>query len=133
MGNMSVDMRLGNPCVKKRDFCINCKSEFMMIRPSIREAVVSRHFIRDLKNEEEMNSIIRDILDCSSLEFTELHKFEENLNGNLIFRAKKEGMHIVYCVDKKLRIIFLRAIKNYTEYKKFLEDKKEITKMISHI
>ena len=132
MGNMSVDMRLGNPCVEKRDFCINCKSEFMMIRPSIREAVVSRHFIRDLKNEEEMNSIIRDILDCSSLEFTELHKFEENLNGNLIFRAKRRGMHIVYCVDKKLRIIFLRAIKNYTEYKKFLEDKKEITKMISH-
>jgi mRNA-degrading endonuclease RelE of RelBE toxin-antitoxin system len=126
-------MRLGNPCVEKRDFCINCKGEFMNVRPSIREAVVSRHFIRDLKNEEEMNSIIRDVLDCSSLEFTELHKFEENLNGNLVFRAKKGGMHIVYCVDKKLRIIFLRAIKNYTEYKKFLEDKKEITKMISHI
>lgn len=125
-------MKVGNPCAEKRDFCINCKSEFMNVRPSIREAVVSKHFVRDLKNEEEMNSIIRDVLDCSSLEFTELHKFEENLDGNLIFRAKKGGMHIVYCVDKKLRIIFLRAIKNYTEYKKFLEDKKEITRMISH-
>jgi mRNA-degrading endonuclease RelE of RelBE toxin-antitoxin system len=104
----------------------------MNVRPLIREVVVSRHFVRDLKNEEEMNSIIRDILDCSSLEFTELHEFEENLDGNLIFRAKRRGMHVVYCVDKKLRIIFLRAIKNYTEYKRFLEDKKEITKMVSH-
>jgi len=50
----------------------------------------------------------------------------------MIFRAKKEGTHIVYCVNKEMRIIFLRAIKNYTEYKKFLEDKKEIKKMIVH-
>jgi mRNA-degrading endonuclease RelE of RelBE toxin-antitoxin system len=129
---MGVDIELGNPCKEKKDFCINCKSEFMMVRPLIKEVAISRHFVRDLKDSEEMNSIIKDVLDCSHLEFTELHKFEENLNGNLIFRAKKEGTHIVYCVDKKLRIIFLRAIKNYTEYKKFLEDKKEIKKMISH-
>jgi mRNA-degrading endonuclease RelE of RelBE toxin-antitoxin system len=105
----------------------------MTIRPSIRNVVVSKHFIRDLKDDEQMNSIINSILNCSHLEFNELHKFEENIDGNLIFRAKKESTHIVYCIDKKMRIIFLRAIKNYTEYKKFLEDKKEIKKMIMHL
>jgi hypothetical protein len=68
----------------------------------------------------------------SELEFTELHKFEENIDGNLVFRAKKEGIHIVYCVDKRKRIIFLRAFRNYGEYGKFLEDKKEIKRMIAH-
>jgi len=102
-----------------------------MIRPSIKEVIVSRHFARDFKNEKEMDYMIKGILDCSDLEFTELHKFEENINGNLVFRAKREGIHIVYCVDKKMRIIFLRAFKNYSEYKKFLEDKKEIEKMIA--
>ena len=104
-----------------------------MIRPSIKGIVVSRHFARDLKNEKEMNSIIKDILGCSDLEFTELHKFEENIDGNLVFRAKKGGIHIVYCVDKKMRIIFLRAFKNYSEYKRFLEDRKEIEKMIARV
>jgi tRNA-dihydrouridine synthase len=124
-------MELGDSCVEKKDFCINCNSEFMMVRPLVRQVAVFRHFVRDLKNNEEMNSIIKDVLDCSHLEFAELHKFEENLNGNLIFRAKKEDLHIVYCVDKKLRIVFLRAIRNFAEYKKFLEDKKEISRMIS--
>jgi mRNA-degrading endonuclease RelE of RelBE toxin-antitoxin system len=102
----------------------------MTVRPSIRSVAISRHFARDLKDEEEATSIVKDVLDCSQLEFHELHKFERNMGGNLIFRAKKEKLHIVYCVDKKLRIIFLRAIKNFTEYKKFLMDSKEIMKLI---
>ncbi len=79
----------------------------MAIRPSIKGIVVSKHFIRDLKDEEKINSIIQNILDCSHLDFNELHKFEEHINGNLIFRARKERLHIVYCIDKeKMRIIF---------------------------
>jgi len=106
----------------------------MMARPLIRGVVVSKHFIRDLKDEEKINSIIQNILDCSHLDFNELHKFEEHVNGNLIFRARKEQLHIVYCIDeKKTRIIFLRALKNFTEYKKFLEKKKEIKKMIESL
>jgi hypothetical protein len=77
------------------------------------------------------NSIVKDVLDCSHLEFHELHKFEKNIDGNLIFRAKKEKTHIVYGVDKNMRIVFLRAMKNFTQYKKFLEDKKEILRMIA--
>ncbi len=105
----------------------------MAIRPLIKSIAVSRHFVRDLKNEEEMNSIINSVLDCSDLEFTELHKFEENIGGNLVFRAKKEGRHIVYGVDRKMRIVFLRAFRNFSEYKKFLDDKKEIRRMFEHM
>jgi hypothetical protein len=129
-----MEINTGNPCAEKKTLhCINCHSHFMAIRPSIKSVVVSRHFVRDLKNEEERNSIIKDILDCSDLEFTELHKFEENIDGNMIFRAKKESKHIVYGLDKKMRIAFLRAFRNFGEYKRFLDNKKEIKKMLEHM
>jgi hypothetical protein len=130
---MSAGIKLENPCVSKKDFCINCHSHFMNIRPRIETLVVSKHFIRDLKDKEEMDSIVSGVLDCSNIDFNELHKFEEDIDGNLVFRAKKEGTHIVYCVDKKMRIIFLRAFRNYSEYGKFLEDRKEIKKMIARL
>jgi hypothetical protein len=129
-----IDIKLENNCSEKRGFCVNCASEFMKIRPLLTGVIVSKHFFRDLeRNEEEVNSIIVGVLDCSNLEFTELHKFEENINGNLIFRAKKDGTHIVYCIDKTMKISFLRAFKNFNEYKKFLEDKKGITRIIKRL
>jgi mRNA-degrading endonuclease RelE of RelBE toxin-antitoxin system len=133
MTGRSAGMKLGNPCAMKKDFCVNCHSHFMAIRPSLKTLVISKHFIRDLKDKEEMNSIVRGVLDCSSVDFNELHKFEEDIDGLLVFRAKKDGIHIVYCVDKKMRIIFLRAFKNYSEYKRFLEGRKEIEKMIARV
>lgn len=126
----AYNIRIGNPCTERKSFCINCNSHFTAVRPSIESIAISRHFARDLKDEEKVASIVKEVLDCSHLEFHELHKFEKNVGGNLIFRAKKEKLHIVYGVDKNLRIIFLRAIKNFTEYKKFLMDRKEIMKMI---
>jgi hypothetical protein len=131
--DMSAGIKLENPCLMKKDFCINCHSHFMNIRPRIKTLVISKHFIRDLKDKEEMDSIVNGVLDCSNVDFSELHKFEEDIDGNLVFRAKKEGTHIVYCVDKKMRIIFLRAFRNYSEYGKFLEDRKEIKKMIARL
>jgi len=104
----------------------------MKVRPSIKTVAVTKRFFRDLKDRELADSIIKNILDCSHLEFHELHKFEKNINGNLIFRAKKEKMHIVYGVDKKMSMVFLRAIKNFTYYKKFLENKKEILRLIAY-
>jgi mRNA-degrading endonuclease RelE of RelBE toxin-antitoxin system len=130
MKNIDGNMEIGNPCSERKSFCVNCRSEFMLVRPSITGFVVSKHFVRDLKSQEKVNSIVRDVLDCSHLEFTELHKFEENINGNLLFRAKKGDTHIVYCVDRTMKIIFLRAIRSFTEYKRFLDNKKEIVKMI---
>ena len=121
---------LGNSCQIRTVFCNTCNSHFMRVRPMIKEVVISKHFKRDLKDEKKIKSIIKNILDCSHMEFHEMHKFEENINDNLIFRARKDKMHIVYCVTKDRKIIFLRAIKNYDDYKKFLEDKKLIKKML---
>jgi len=104
----------------------------LAIRPFIKETVISKHFINDLKDEKEAELIVNDVLDCSNTDFYELHKFEGSLDGNLIFRAKKEDVHIVYCVDKQMRIVFLRAFRNYSEYGKFLEDKKEIKNLLEH-
>jgi len=125
-----MDIKLENPCNERKNFCINCNSHFMELRPLLKEIVVSKHFKRDLKDKERINSIIKNILDCSNLEFTELHKFEENIEGNMIFRARKENLHIIYCIDKSMRIIFLRAIKNFDEYRRLLESKKELKLMI---
>ena len=104
----------------------------MNIRPLIKAAIITKRFIRDLKNEEETKTIVNEVLDCSNIDYYELHKFEENINGNLIFRAKKKGTHIVYGLNKEMQLVFLRAIKNYKEYVKFLEDKKEINRLISN-
>ena len=128
---MAINMKVINPCDERTGFCINCNSHFKTVRPSIKTVAVSKRFVRDLKNREMENSIIKNILDCSHLEFHELHKFEKNIAGNLIFRAKKEKTHIVYGIDKRMRIVFLRAIKNFTQYKRFLEDKREILRMIA--
>jgi mRNA-degrading endonuclease RelE of RelBE toxin-antitoxin system len=102
----------------------------MTVRPRIKSVVVAEHFFKDSKDEEKAKSIVRDVLNCSNVDFNELHKLEEHVDGNMIFRAKKEGMHIVYCVDKNMRIVFLRVFKNYREYGRFLENKKEIVNMI---
>ena len=123
-------MKVQNACEIRKDFCDSCNSHFMRVRPLIKEIVISKHFRKDLKNEEEINSLVKNILDCSHMEFHELHKFEENIDDNLIFRARKDKMHIVYCVTKDRKIIFLRAIRNYDDYKKFLEDKNFIKKML---
>jgi mRNA-degrading endonuclease RelE of RelBE toxin-antitoxin system len=123
-------MKVENTCEMRKDFCDSCNSHFMRVRPLIKDVVISKHFKRDLKDDDEINSIVKSILDCSNMEFHEMHKFEENINDNLIFRAKKDKVHILYCVTKDRRMIFLRAFRNYDEYKKFLEDKNRIKKMI---
>ena len=121
-----------NPCVEPKEHCVNCHSHFMAVRPHITGVVVTRRFFKDLKDEETVKAIVKDVLDCSNADFIELHKFEEHVNGCMIFRAKKDGMHIVYCVDKSMRIIFMRVFRNFKEYEKFLEDKREISKLILH-
>jgi hypothetical protein len=110
-------------------FCPECSSHFIRLRPSVKEVLITKHFSRDVKDETERESIISSVMDNSHLYFTELHKFEEDLDGMMIFRAKKDGHHIVYCIiDGKM--IFLRMIKKFEDYRKFLDDKKDIKKLI---
>jgi mRNA-degrading endonuclease RelE of RelBE toxin-antitoxin system len=128
----NFDVEPKNPCIEQKDHCVNCHSHFMAVRPHITSVVVTKRFFKDLKNEEKAKAIVRDVLDCANTDFNELHKFEEHVNGYMIFRAKKDGMHIVYCVDKSLRIIFMRVFKNFKKYENFLDDKKEISKLALH-
>jgi mRNA-degrading endonuclease RelE of RelBE toxin-antitoxin system len=132
MVDVNFEVEPKNPCSEQKAFCVNCHSHFMAVRPHIRSVLVTKRFFKDLKDPEEAKSIVRDVLECSNIDFNELHKFEEQVSGNMIFRAKKEGMHIVYCVDKSMRIIFLRVFRNFNEYEKFLENKKEIGNLILH-
>jgi hypothetical protein len=75
------------------------------------------------------------ILDCTNLEFNELHKFEKTVSGNLIFRAKREGIHFVYSINKNevSNLLFLRAMNNFTKYKRFLSNEKQIKNMIRNL
>jgi mRNA-degrading endonuclease RelE of RelBE toxin-antitoxin system len=128
----NFDVELKNPCMEQKEHCLNCHSHFMEVRPHIRSVIVTKRFFKDLKDEEKAKEIVKDVLDCSNADFYELHKFEEHVAGCMVFRAKTEGMHIVYCVDKNMRIIFMRVFKNFKEYEKFLDDKKEVSKLILH-
>jgi len=108
----------------------------MMIRPLIKNAIIHKNFFRDLgKDKERMDSIVKMILDCTNLEFHELHKFEKNVAGNLIFRAKRDGIHFVYSVNKNKveNLLFLRAITNFTKYKRLLANEEQIKKMIKNL
>ena len=98
-------------CDMKKVHCANCSSHFANLRNVVQEVEVSKHFIKDIKDEAERNEIIGSILGCDSVDFHEMHKFEFNVKGMHIFRAKKDRMHIVYAVSGN-KLIFLRAIKN---------------------
>lgn len=129
---MSIELALVDPCRERKDFCINCNSRFMKVRPLIRGVATTKHFERDLKDNDKRASVISAILDCSRMEFAKLHKFEKNIRGNLIFRAKRDQEHIVYGVDKRMRLVFLRAIRNFAEYARLLEDNMAILRLLAN-
>ncbi|MBU7043248.1 MAG: hypothetical protein HXS47_06615 [Theionarchaea archaeon] len=129
---MELDIATGNPCSVHRDACKNCHNHYAQIRPHITGVVVSHHFLKDMGDETEAKSIMEHILQCSHLQFTELHKFEKHIDEYVLFRAKIDNVHIVYVVDKEKKVIlFLRSFKNYSRYKRFLNDEKEIVQVIS--
>jgi hypothetical protein len=130
MGEFKLEPK--KACAEEKDFCVNCHSHFLALRPYITGVVVTKRFLKDLRETGESEAIVDEVLDCSETSFTELHKFEENVDGNLVFRAKKEGKHFVYCVDKNKRLVFLRAFRNFKEYERFLEDKRAISNLVLH-
>jgi hypothetical protein len=129
--DMEPYLELDNPCGRKREFCRNCSSLFMTVRPFIKNAVVHKKFFIDLgRDKKRVDSVVKMILDCQNLEFHELHKFEKSFDETLVFRAKQEKIHFVYCVNKKKMetMLFLRAINNFTDYKRLLENEQQIKK-----
>jgi len=114
-----------NECQKKTIKCINCNDHFERLRPLVKEIVVTKSFLKDAP-DFNVNSII----ECEHAYFRELHKFEEAIDDNYIFRALRDKIHVVYVIDKNHRLIFLRAFRNFKVYKRFLDDKKEILNLI---
>ena len=111
-------------CPKKPE-CIGCHELYEHLRPQVKEIIISKHFKKDAPGFD-----VNPIIDCQHEYFVRLHKFEETIDGNHIFRALKRKTHIVYAIDKNYRLIFLRTFDNFKAYKKFLEDKKKIVNMI---
>ena len=107
---------------------IDIQNHFLRLRPQVKEVFLTKHFKRDVKDVYEEESLIRSVMDSSHEDFTELHKFEEKINDMSIFRAKRGTHHIVYCIDGQ-RLVFLRMVRNFEEYRLFLEEKKEIEAM----
>ena len=108
-----------NPC-KKEIKCDNCSNHFMRLRPEIKDFKITPHFERDIKNNNERQEIINKIISCSNIEHEEMHKFEKSIKGNRIFRAKINGVHILYSINQEKELVFLRAFKNFQQYGAFL-------------
>lgn len=104
------------------------KSHFENEMDRIKEIILTKRFKKDAP-DFDYNSVV----DCEHLHFSRLHKFEKHVGDLHIFRALKRGIHYVYAIDKKFRVIFLRAFKNFKEYEKFLENEKEILKEVEAI
>ncbi|MBN2014735.1 MAG: hypothetical protein JW778_06105 [Candidatus Altiarchaeota archaeon] len=107
---------------------MNCEDVFEELRPHITEVIVTRHFHRDLP---EFDTSL--VVDGQHVHFRHLHKLEEHFDGVFVFRALKDKTHIVYAVDGKRRLIFLRAFHNFHEYGNFLADRKGILSMIGSV
>jgi hypothetical protein len=90
-------------------------------KPNIRHFVVNKQFFKDLKDEEKSKEFFREVLDHPNANSKKQHKFEELENGSRVSRAKTEEPHIVCCVDKNMRVIYMRIFKNVKKYEKFIE------------
>ncbi|MDD5111315.1 MAG: hypothetical protein PHG85_02080 [Candidatus Altiarchaeota archaeon] len=118
-------MTLVKSCPTADAGCLGCQSHFQQLRPNITEVLASKHFLHDAPDFD-----ISLVTDCRHQHFTILHRLEETIQGNHIFRALHNHQHIVYAVDKRHRLIFLRAFDNMKAYERFLDDKKKLVEMI---
>ncbi len=133
MAGLDLSNVLEASCASTRKECLNCQKRFMALRPLLSAVVVTERFLRDFKDDPTAKAVVSEVLACFTVGYSELHQFEGTADGVLVFRAKKAGVHSVYVVDKKLRVIFLRAFRNFGEYGRFLADKKALKKMLLYV
>lgn len=122
---MLVDFKLN--CPADLPECVNCHDHFSRLRPQITEVLITKHFKREAPDFD-----VKQVLGCRHQHFTHLHKYEESVGKAHIFRAVQNGRHIVYAIDEKKRLIFLRAFKNFKQYEKYLKSKEKILAQISN-
>lgn len=115
-------------CPTNVERCANCNKLFKKLRPQVKEIRISKRFIRDYPN---LN--IQPVIECDYRHSKKLHKFEFSIDGHHVFRALIGKTHLIYAIDKDLRLIFLRAFDNMAVYNKFLKEKKKLATMIENI
>jgi hypothetical protein len=108
------------------------ETSFEQLKPRIKGYAITAHFKRDMGSIDRAAAIAIDILESQHDGCEELHKYEEHLEGNHIFRAKIKGVHIVYAITAEPSLVFLRGFKNFKEYKHFLEDRQAILSSIAN-
>jgi hypothetical protein len=124
---MNKILRLNLECPADSERCLNCNDIFKMLKPQVKEVIVSKHFIKDYPNFN-----IKPIIDCDHRYSKKLHKFEFKTEGSHVFRALIGKTHILYVVDRDFRLIFLRGFDNFLEYGKFLGNKKKLATIIQN-
>ena len=90
------------------------------IKPHVRSAVVGKRFLKDFEGEKA-KELLREALDYPDADVYDLRKFEEGSAGSAGFRGKAGERHVVYCVDKNKRLVFMRVFRNVEHYKKFVD------------
>ena len=104
---------------------------FHELVPFVKEISFSSHFEKDMGSLDGFDP--KAIFKSEFEDFTRLHKFEEKVGDNYIFRALHNHKHILYSIDKQGNVLFLRAFSNFKEYCKFLGDKKKIGEILKNI
>ena len=85
MANADISKVMQNSCAMGKEEFLNCHKHFMALRPLLTGVVVTKRFVRDLKDEAKANMAVVEILDFDNLDYYEMHKYETNVNGALIF------------------------------------------------
>ena len=89
-------------------------------KPNIRHFIVDKQFFKDLKGEEKSKEFFKEVLDPKAVS-KKKHKFKELENGSKVSSAKTENPHIVCCVDKNMRVLYMHVFKDIKKYEKFIE------------
>ena len=76
LADSNFRVKPGYLCVERKNHRVDCHSHFMAIRPHIEIDVVTTRFFKGAKDIGKAKTLVRDVLDCSSAELDELHKFE---------------------------------------------------------
>lgn len=102
--------------------CVNCSDHFRRLRDSVKEVRATKRFLRDAPGFDE-----RALLSCEHRHFKRLHRYEGRAGEGHLFRAIQKHVHILYAIEGG-RLILLRAFRKYSDYSRYLQDKKAISR-----
>lgn len=91
MAGLDLSNVLEASCASTRKECLNCQKRFMALRPLLSAVVVTERFLRDFKDDPTAKAVVSEVLACSSVGYSELHKFEVAADGVWFFAPRRRG------------------------------------------